>query len=131
MAETQYSWQKHLALAGNLSRAACFHSSNTSSFHQEQQKIGEMCLIASGPCVSTILRQSCWILALKKRLLHSSSAPQHQPTQKQLAGTYLKLSCLFDTSGTNFGGSVIEKQKLVTELTLSLLITGLPVTPEK
>lgn len=58
MAETQHSWQKHLALAGNLSRAACFRSSNTSSFHREQQKMGEMCLIASGLCVSTFLKQS-------------------------------------------------------------------------
>ena len=38
MAAAQHSWQKHLAPAENLSRAACFCSSNTSSFHGELQK---------------------------------------------------------------------------------------------
>lgn len=66
---------------------------------------------------------------MKKRLLHSSSAPQYQP-RKRLAGTYLKFGCPSNTSAATLRGSVTEKPKLMTEIPLSLLITGHPITEE-
>lgn len=130
MAETQRSWQKHSALAGNLSRAACFRSSNTGSFHQEQQKMGEMCLIASGLCVSTFQRQRQLDSSFEEKaviLLFWPTVSAKETVGRNLPETQLPSSYL----GSHPRGSVIEKQKVMTALTLCLLIMELPGTREE